>query len=71
MEVSQRWKKMELLDLSEKKIKEKFNCNINFDLFYAIAYYKKIEKRGFRVEFNNTPISKNVLIISMCWGDKT
>lgn len=57
--------------VESEKIKEKFDCNINFDLFYAISYYKKIEKRGFKVEFNNIPISKNVLIVAKCWGDKS
>lgn len=31
------------------KLKLKYKININFDLFFSLAYYKKIEKRGFRV----------------------
>ena len=31
------------------KLKLRYKININFDLFFTLSYYKKIEKRGFRV----------------------
>lgn len=31
------------------KLKLRYKININFDLFFSLSYYKKIEKRGFRV----------------------
>lgn len=31
------------------KIQIKYNVNINFDILLMISYYKKIEKRGFRI----------------------
>lgn len=35
------------------KIKNKYNIHINFSLFLAVALYKKIEKRGFRITHKN------------------
>ena len=31
------------------KLKNKYKLNFNFDTFFAISYYKKIEKRGFYI----------------------
>lgn len=47
------------------KIKNKYSLNFNFDLFFAISFYKKIEKRGFRVLKQGTEkeIKENSLFI--------
>lgn len=38
--------------------------NINFDLFLSIAFYKKIEKRGFKIiTDDNIDISKDTLFL--------
>lgn len=37
------------LESETLKTQIKYNININFDLLFLISYYKKIEKRGFRV----------------------
>lgn len=44
------------------KIKIKYNINISIDLFIIISYYKKIEKRGFRIydNLNEKEITENV-----------
>ena len=44
------------------KIKIKYNINISIDLFIIISYYKKIEKRGFRIydNLNKKEITENV-----------
>ncbi|MFR8117258.1 MAG: early protein GP4 [Clostridia bacterium] len=41
------------------KLQVKYNINVNFDLLFMLALYKKIEKRGFRVydEVNNKEIT--------------
>ena len=31
------------------KLKNKYRVNCNFDLFFQIAFYKKIEKRGYKI----------------------
>lgn len=45
------------------KICNKYNINVTFDIMLMIAYYKKVEKRGFRI-FNkrdNQYITENCL----------
>lgn len=39
----------EYILMESYKIKNKYNIHINFSLFLAVALYKKIEKRGFRI----------------------
>lgn len=47
------------------KLQIKYNVNINFDILFLISYYKKIEKRGFRIvdEINNKEITSSCGII--------
>ena len=40
--------------IEELKIKTKYNLEIDLHNYLAIAYYKKIQKKGFRVELINT-----------------
>lgn len=44
------------------KMKVKYNIIISLDLFFMLSFYKKIEKRGFRVydNLNKKEISANV-----------
>lgn len=58
------------IELESQKIHDKFNINIDFKLFLAVALYKKIEKRGFKVEYKNVPISKHTIFLAKLWGDK-
>lgn len=48
------------------KIKAKYKVNIYLDTMLAIAFYKKIEKRGFRIVYKENEkekeLSYNVLI---------
>lgn len=48
------------------KLKTKYRINIYFDTMLTIAYYKKIEKRGFRIVYKinekETELSKEVLL---------
>lgn len=48
------------------KLKTKYKINIYFDTMFAIAYYKKIEKRGFRIVYKidekEAELSKEVLV---------
>lgn len=32
------------------KLRLKYKTNFNFDLFLSVSFYRKIEKRGFRIE---------------------
>lgn len=48
------------------KLKTKYKINIYFDTMLTIAYYKKIEKRGFRIVYKinekETELSEEVLL---------
>ena len=48
------------------KIHIKYNININFDILLMISYYKKIEKRGFRIydEENKKEITPSCGIVA-------
>ena len=48
------------------KLKTRYRINIYFDTMLTIAYYKKIEKRGFRIVYKinekETELSEEVLL---------
>lgn len=48
------------------KLKTKYRINIYFDTMLTIAYYKKIEKRGFRIVYKinekETELTEEVLL---------
>lgn len=48
------------------KLKNKYRVNCNFDLFFQIAFYKKIEKRGYKVVelSDNRVITKETTILN-------
>ena len=46
------------------KLKIKFKCSIYCDEMILLLLYKKIEKRGFKVLYNGTPIRENYFITS-------
>lgn len=48
------------------KLKLRYKINLNFDLFFTLSYYKKVEKRGFRVEdiSSEKTISKDIIILN-------
>lgn len=39
----------EFIDIENKKLYNKYKLDADFSIYLAIVYYKKIEKRGFRV----------------------
>lgn len=39
----------EYIDIENKKLYNKYKLDVDFSLYLAIAFYKKIEKRGFRI----------------------
>ena len=41
------------------KINNKYHCNLQADEFLIISLYKIIEKRGFRVYYNNIELDSN------------
>lgn len=44
------------------KLKAKFHVNIKFEMYLAFVLYKRIEKRGFRVEnLDNSRISEDIV----------
>ena len=45
------------------KLNNKFNMNINAKKLLLLSLYKKIEKRGFRVLFNNKPLERDTILI--------
>ena len=48
------------------KLKNRFKINCSFDLYFQLAFYKRIEKRGFKVVelSNNKSLSKEVIILN-------
>ena len=48
------------------KLKNRYNINISFTLFFIISLYKKIEKRGFCVydDINKKYLKENIIILS-------
>lgn len=39
----------EYISIETAKIYVKYQINLNLDIYFMIAFYKKIEKRGFRI----------------------
>lgn len=48
----------------QMKIKLKYKCNIYCDDMILLLLYKRIEKRGFKVLYNDFPINENYYIMS-------
>lgn len=48
------------------KLKLRYKINLNFDLFLTLSYYRKVEKRGFRVVelSSERKITKDTIIIN-------
>lgn len=46
------------------KLSQRYNVKINFDLFFMISLYKKIEKRGFYIIENSTKMELKDKIIT-------
>lgn len=40
----------------------KYKVHNSFEIYYAISFYKKIEKRGFRIIANNKELNENTII---------
>ena len=51
----------EFISIETAKIYVKYKINLNLDIYFMIAYYKRIEKRGFRVfdEVNKQEITES------------
>ena len=47
------------------KLQLKYKCNVMFDEIILLFLYKKIEKRGFRVLYNNKEIKENYYITNL------
>lgn len=49
------------IELENAKLKNKYGINLNASIFLAIAFYKKIEKRGFCIKSpQNIKLTKNL-----------
>ena len=46
------------------KLRLKFKCNIEADYMILLLLYKKIEKRGFRVEYKNIRLSDGYFVFT-------
>lgn len=51
----------EFISIETAKIYVKYKINLNLDIYFMIAFYKRIEKRGFRVfdEVNKKEITES------------
>lgn len=47
------------------KLRIKFKCNIVADYMILLLLYKKIEKRGFRIEYKDVRLSDNYFVFTM------
>lgn len=48
------------------KLKNKYQVSGSFEIFLMVSYYKKIEKRGFRIfdDINKKELTENVMFIN-------
>lgn len=48
------------------KLQNKYKINVNFEIFLTISYYKKVEKRGFKIidEISKKEVRQASLIIN-------
>ena len=46
------------------KVKIRYDHRISLDDLLCLSFYKKIEKRGYRVEYNKTPVNPNSLLMT-------
>lgn len=42
----------------------KYKVQNSFEIYYSIAYYKKIEKRGFRIIANSKELQENIIVLN-------
>ena len=47
------------VDIEQEKIIDKYQVNLEGKEYLALSLYKKIEKRGFKVYFNDEVVEKN------------
>lgn len=47
------------VDIETRKLVSKYQVNLEGSEYLALSLYKKIEKRGFKVLFNDVEIDKN------------
>ena len=47
------------------KLRIKFKCGIDADYMILLLLYKKIEKRGFRVEFKGKRLADNYFVFTL------
>lgn len=51
----------------QAKFEQKYNVPLMMEMYFAIAFYKKIEKRGFRIEIEKgRKIKKDCLLFYVC-----
>lgn len=57
---------MRYVDEESTKLKLKYGMNLSFEIYLMLSYYKKIEKRGFRVydNENKREITRNSIIVA-------
>lgn len=48
------------VEIESQKSKIKYQNNINFEIYYLLSFYKRIEKRGFYVEHEGKAIPYNI-----------
>lgn len=52
---------MNYIQEQQQKLVHRYQINIDFKYFLMIAYYKKVEHRGFRITFNKMPINDSTI----------
>ena len=52
------------IKMESLKLDSKYHVKANYTLLLAIAFYKKIEKRGFRIEIDDKTLFENDIIFA-------
>lgn len=48
----------------ERKLINRFHVDIDMQLYFLIAFYKKIEKRGFLIKYKDTTYREDILTLN-------
>lgn len=59
----------EYVENESRKINAKYNVNVDLNNYFMVAFYSKIEKRGFLIKHNSMLI-KNAKFCSMIFYNK-
>lgn len=57
-------KSIEYAMQEERKLINRYHVDINMEIYFLIAFYKKIEKRGFLIKYKDTTYREDILTLN-------